>query len=380
MFIPFRLKQARERRKLTKKALADLIGISSKTVSVYESHQPQFELQDEMIQKFAHALGYPFGYFFKDIEDTVDPESISFRAVTKLSSGLKLATEASSLNALELSEWIDSKFKSLPRVDLPDYSHDNRHDCEVAAMELRELWSLGELSIKNMIHLLESKGVRVFSLSEDCKDVDAFSFWKGEKPFVVLNQFKTPERSRFDAAHELAHLVLHKHGYQNKGREAELEADRFASSFLMPRGSVLSKVRPNANATLKDIIALKRNWNVSAMAMIRRLFDLKCLTEWQYRQLSIKATKEGYRSAEPEGLSRREQSLLLEKVFMSLKEKGYGRADICNELSLPMDELASLTFNNPMFSLSLVGDNIGAKQQHYRAKEQNHRASLSLVK
>ncbi|UPW18581.1 XRE family transcriptional regulator [Agarivorans sp. TSD2052] len=373
MYIPTRLKQARERRKLTKKAFADLIGISSKTVSIYESSQPQFELQDEMIQKFAIALGYPVEFFYKAISETIDPESISFRAVTKLSSRLKLATEAASVNALELSEWIDSKFKNLPKVQLPDYSHDNRNDPEVAAMELRNVWALGELSVKNMIHLLESKGVRVFSLSEDCKEVDAFSFWKGDRPFVVLNQFKTPERSRFDAAHELAHLILHKHGCQNKGREAELEADRFASAFLMPRGSVLAKVRPNANAALKDILALKKNWNVSAMAMIRRLYDLSCLTEWQYRQLTISATKEGYRSCEPEGLEQREKSLLLEKVFISLKDKGYRRVDICNELFLPLDEISNLTFNNPFFSLSLVSQNTQIGDQPYRA-------SLSLVK
>ncbi|MBD1567973.1 ImmA/IrrE family metallo-endopeptidase [Aliivibrio sp. S10_S31] len=373
MFISTRLKQARERRKLTKKALADLIGISSKTVSTYESDQPQFELQDEMIHKFAIALGYPVDFFYKAVTETVDSESISFRAITKLSSRLKLATEAASINALELSEWIDSKFKNLPKVQLPDYSHDNRNDPEIAATELRDVWALGELSVKNMIHLLESKGVRVFSLSEDCKDVDAFSFWKGNKPFVVLNQFKTPERSRFDAAHELAHLILHKHGCQNKGREAELEADRFASAFLMPKGSVLAKVRPNANATLKDILTLKKSWNVSAMAMIRRLYDLDCLTEWQYRQLTISATKEGYRSREPEGLEQREKSLLLEKVFMSLKGRGYSRIDICNEITLPLDELSSLTFNNPLFSLSIVSHTQLVNGQPYKA-------NLSLVK
>lgn len=373
MFIPTRLKQARERRKLTKKMLSDLMDVSSKTVSVYESNQPQFELQDEMIQKFAVVLGYPVEFFYKEVSEAIDPESISFRAVTKLSSRLKLATEAASLNALELSEWIDSKFKYLPKVQLPDYSHDNRNDPEVAAMELRDVWELGELSVKNMLHLLESKGVRVFSLSEDCKEVDAFSFWKGDRPFVVLNQFKTPERSRFDAAHELAHLVLHKHGCQNKGREAELEADRFASAFLMPRGSVLAKVRPNANAVLKDILALKKNWNVSAMAMIRRLYDLSCLTEWQYRQLTISASKEGYRSHEPEGLEQREKSLLLEKVFISLKEKGYSRIDICNETFLPLDEISSLTFNNPLFSFSVVS-------QTQLVNKQPFRGNLYLVK
>ena len=56
---------------------------------------------------------------------------------------------------------------------------------------------------------------------------------------MFLNTFKSAERSRFDAAHELAHLILHKHGAPN-GQEAEKQADTFAGSFLMPRASVLA--------------------------------------------------------------------------------------------------------------------------------------------
>src|SRR3546814_6566541 len=53
---------------------------------------------------------------------------------------------------------------------------------------------------------------------EDTKNVDAFSCWRNGQPFVFLNTFKSAERSRFDAAHELAHLVLHRHGGP-QGRE-----------------------------------------------------------------------------------------------------------------------------------------------------------------
>ncbi|WP_261371327.1 ImmA/IrrE family metallo-endopeptidase [Yersinia frederiksenii] len=60
-----------------------------------------------------------------------------------------------------------------------------------------------------MVHLIEPKGVKVFSLAENCVEVDAFSFWTNRKPFVLLNTIKTSERSRFDATHQLGHLVLH---------------------------------------------------------------------------------------------------------------------------------------------------------------------------
>jgi Zn-dependent peptidase ImmA (M78 family) len=90
-----------------------------------------------------------------------------------------------------------------------------------------------------MIHLLESKGARVFSLAENSLKVNAFSVWRREKPFVFLNAMKSAENSRFDAAHELAHLTLHQDG-STTGREAEDQANRFASSFLMPEGDILA--------------------------------------------------------------------------------------------------------------------------------------------
>lgn len=351
-----RLKLARERRGLTKKALAELVKLSPKTVSAYESNNPPFDLQDETILRFAQELRYPVAFFYRDSAEIISSETISFRAVSKLPSRLKLAAEAASTIVFEISTWSENKFR-LPQPDLLNFSHDNRHEPDAASKELRIRWGIGELSVKNMIHLLESKGIRVFSLSEDCKEVDAFSFWKGNTPFIVLNQFKSPERSRFDAAHELAHLVLHRHGEQNKGREAELEADRFASAFLMPKGSIAERVRPKANATLADLIKLKKYWNVSLMAMIRRLFDLNYLTEWQYRQLTISASKRGFRTEEPMGIESREQSLVLAKIFRTLKDDGLSRIDIANELNLPIDEIGSLTFNNPLFSMSIAGGN-----------------------
>ncbi|MFD5336500.1 MULTISPECIES: ImmA/IrrE family metallo-endopeptidase [Streptomyces] len=64
----------------------------------------------------------------------------------------------------------------------------------------------------------------------DCPEVDAFSFWDGEIPFVLLSTEKTAERGRFDAAHELGHLVLHGEEQMPHGPQAEAEAHRFAAA------------------------------------------------------------------------------------------------------------------------------------------------------
>ncbi len=88
---------------------------------------------------------------------------------------------------------------------------------------------------------------------------------------MFLNLQKTAEHGRFDAAHELGHLVLHRHGSPG-GREAEREAHAFASAFLMPEASVIA--RAPRFATIDQLEKLKRIWGVSVAALNHRLHTI----------------------------------------------------------------------------------------------------------
>jgi Zn-dependent peptidase ImmA (M78 family) len=180
----------------------------------------------------------------------------------------------------------------------------------------------------------------VFSLVEETRSVDAFSLWRDSKPYVFLNTVKTSEHSRFDAAHELGHLVLHKHG-GTAGREVEDEANRFASSFLMPKEDVL------AHAPLvydvSEIIEKKFRWRVSAFALNYRLNRLGLVSEWQYRQFCIQLSQQGYRTAEPKGIER-ERSVVWEKVFSGLRSERITKNDISSTLHIPISEIEKLVF------------------------------------
>jgi Zn-dependent peptidase ImmA (M78 family) len=200
-----------------------------------------------------------------------------------------------------------------------------------------------------MVHLLEQHGVRVFSLAEECRQVDAFSVWRSGKPFVFLNTMKSGERSRFDAAHELGHLVLHRHGGPRGGREAEQEADSFASAFLMPRRSVLA-VAPAFPSTA-SLVKLKKEWSVAASALARRLHDVGLLTDWHYRTLMIQMSSLGYRTTEPDPIQR-ETSQVLSKVFSSMRERGWTRARLAEELGVHTSDIDALVFGLAFVALS----------------------------
>ena len=100
---------------------------------------------------------------------------------------------------------------------------------EACADTVRKAWGLGEQPIPNLIALLESKGIRVFLLQMKHKML--MHVVDGQVVgLLFLNTSRTAERCRFDLAHELGHLVMHKHGII-EGIHVEQEANAFASAF-----------------------------------------------------------------------------------------------------------------------------------------------------
>ncbi len=334
MFTPARLSLARRRRGLTKKGFASALGVTPHTVLRYENGE--IVPPDDVVAKISAILNFPVEFFHAEDIDEVVADAASFRSMSAMSAKDRDSALAAGTIAYALSDWVDARF-ALPEPDLIDLSGENP---EVAARSLRQEWALGEQPIKNAVNLLEAKGIRIFSLAENTRTVDAFSVWRGERPFVFLNMMKTSEHSRFDAAHELGHLVLHKHGGP-KGRKAEDQANQFASSFLMPAADVLAKI-PRVH-TLNQIIEAKKRWSVSVMAMIYRLRWLEIISDWQYRMFCIQATELGYRTAEPFGIAR-EQSVVWQKVLTALWNEKITKKDIAEQMHVPQPEIENLLF------------------------------------
>jgi Zn-dependent peptidase ImmA (M78 family) len=268
--------------------------------------------------------------------DALDVNAASFRSLTAMSAKERDAALASGVLALELADWINARF-NLPKPDLPDLRYQN--DPAAAARSARHYWSIGEKPIGHLVKLLESKGVRVFSLAENTRNVDAFSYWRNGEPFIFLNSVKTAEHSRFDAAHELGHLLLHRHGGP-QGREAEHQANLFASAFLMPKADVEAQV-PYV-ASLNELIKGKRRWGVSLYALVYRLHKLGKITDWNYRHYCIKIERE-FGNTEPNGMAH-EKSAVWQMVLTELWRDGITRHHIADQLNLPRQEVDTLLF------------------------------------
>ena len=344
---PSQITFARIRRCLTKTKLAEALGVSGRTIQNYESGASAPDL--EVLEKIAQRLNFPVQFFFLEEEmPRIGEHASSFRALSKMTESMKNCAHHAGAMAFKINEWLEKRF-NLPAVDLPDLCDLTP---EEAAATLRRMWGLGSAPIPNMVHLLESKGIRVFSLVEEAREVDAFCTWHDGRPFVFLNTIKSAERSRFDAAHELGHLVRDVYSMQHGGAhtpEMERHANEFASAFLMPKESVVTN-KPSA-FTVKNLIKFKHYWGVSLAALAYRYHALSQITDWHYRNLCIEIARQGFRTQEPEPMHR-ETSQLLVKVFEYLRHKGIGRNDIAKDLYVHVSEINALTFN--LTSLSVI--------------------------
>lgn len=340
VFNASRLRLARRCRGFTKKALAERVKLDVRSVSGYENEEFRPELAS--LTAIAAELSFPIEFFYGEELEEPAVESASFRSMARMSASQRDMALGNGTLALALNDWIEKRFE-LPALDLPDLSRGGHP--EGAADMLRHHWGLGESPVKNMIHLLESKGIRVFSLTLNAVEVDAFSIWRNGRPFVFLNTKKSTEHSRFDAAHELGHIVLHRHGAP-RGPDAEREANAFASAFLMPKASIIHQGRGLLLATVDTLIKLKKHWIVSVAALAYRLHALGLLSEWHVRSLFIEITKRGYRKKEPEEAPR-EKSLLLEKIFKALETDRVTSSQIAAQL-----HISSKQFNDLIFGLA----------------------------
>jgi Zn-dependent peptidase ImmA (M78 family)/DNA-binding XRE family transcriptional regulator len=334
-----RISLARRRRAMSKKGLADLIGVTPNTVLRYEAGE--ITPSDDILGKIADCLQFPKTFFDGPEVDEPRRDNASFRGMASKSARIMDAALASGAIAFMFDDWI-AKDYNRPASDLLDLQH---VDPSTAAMLLRQHWRLGDKPIANMIHLLEAKGIRVFSLAENTREVDAFSLWRDDIPYVFLNRFKSSERSRFDASHELAHLCLHKHGGANTeylDDSLEREANAFAGAFLMPETDLRS-ICSRPIYSVDDLREYKKRWRVSVAALNFRMRETGMISESKCTSNYVEMSRRGWLKIEPNGIGR-EQSSILQDVINDLISRGTTKTKIAAELMVPPSEIEALLF------------------------------------
>jgi transcriptional regulator with XRE-family HTH domain len=161
---------ARLRRGFTVNTLAEAMGVDRRTISRHDAGL--FAPSTEHLRAAARALRFPERFFLGSDIGVLAPEVASFRWSSKLTARQRDMALGSVAVAGALNGEIEQLY-ALPECDLPELAH--RCDPKQAADFVRRKWKLDERPIEGMMQLLESKGVRIFSLPADAASAGTFS-------------------------------------------------------------------------------------------------------------------------------------------------------------------------------------------------------------
>jgi Zn-dependent peptidase ImmA (M78 family)/transcriptional regulator with XRE-family HTH domain len=312
-FDPQRLALARRLAGLQRVQLARALGVTAAAVSQYEKGQARPTLP--IVAALAETLAVPVDFFraghpvpvlaaagahFRSLRSTSSLERESALAFAELA----LAVFA----AVELH--VDLPEPALPALDVPA-GLTLSADVARLAHEARSALGVTRGAVPNVVRLLEAHGVAVVRLDQDAvRRVDAFSH-HGHRPIVLLNPAKQDRgRSRFDAAHELGHLLLH-HDTEPGSRLVEQQAQTFAAEFLAPTPEIADDLPGRLDwVALHD---LKRRWGISLHALVVRAHVIGRFSDGSYQRALRQLAAWGF--PEPGPLGPLETPVLLPRAI-----------------------------------------------------------------
>jgi Zn-dependent peptidase ImmA (M78 family) len=302
----------------------------------------------ETIDGLANALALPPGYFTANWPSSSREPLTFFRNLKSTST--RERRRAAAL-AITLHDFVSAMelYVRLPNFDVqPDRVGPNGtiRDVESAAESIRLEWGLSFEPIPNMVRELERHGVPVARMPLGHRLIDAFTIYLTNRAIVVLTDDKQSYvRSRFDAAHELGHIVMHA-GEKSIQPWMEAQAQDFASCFLFPRAVAERELPDRLDAGGWTRLAeLKRKWGISIAALLYRANRLQVMTDDRYRNAMRHMAMKGWRTLEPgdKELGLPEAPSLIESALKKVEmESGLSFDEFVLSAGLPLDEATNL--------------------------------------
>ncbi|MGW5051916.1 helix-turn-helix domain-containing protein [Actinokineospora sp. NPDC004072] len=340
-FDPARLTQARHLAAVTKKDLADQVGVTAAAISQYElgAHRPR----PDHVEKLARALRVPVAFFRAGRpHGRLDASMAHFRSLRATRVAQRCKAAALVEQVWELCHALEKRV-DLPVVDLPGFADGDisaafPRDPVEAARALRAHWGLGTGPVSHLVRRMEAHGIIVVwpPPDPDSASVDAFSTSKLHRPIVVLttNRADDVHRYRFTAAHELGHLILH-HDIASGDARQEKQADAFAAEFLTPRDAILPRLP--ARVDLRELVELQREWGVSVQSLVYRCRETGRISDAAaaraYQRLNALRGEPGFRP-EPVTDYPGEQPALLRAAFdLATRTSGLTLPALADELA-----------------------------------------------
>lgn len=305
-----KLKTARSLTGMSTRAVAAKLGrrfpISHATIANYEAGRSVPPM--DVLAALADLYGRPINWF---LEGGKGLTGIRYR---NLRSRVKV-TDLHRYEA-EVQRWIDGYVALESRLHRPltptlaDFPVQRQTPPDDLSREVRRRLDISEDEpIPSVVDVLERFGVRVLENPTDLR-IDGLAAKYGEEHVAVLNPTVSNDRTRLNAAHELAHILFGDCEAAQESKADEQRAFEFASHLLLPNGQLKKAFE---GKSVVRMVQFKERFGISLAAMVYRAERLGFITKAEAKRLWTEFSRRGWRTNEP-GLVRPDRATRFEQL------------------------------------------------------------------
>ncbi len=337
---------AREARGITQTDLAKSTNTDQGNLSKIE--QGLIHPTEELITKYANELNFPESFFYQ-AENKTPISDFFYRKRVSLPAKDKIRLEAQ-IDLLRMIYEKLLKSVEIPLAKLPSSTLSKNFLSADAAILAREFYRVSRGPIKELVSLIEKNGIALIFIDVKSDKFDGMTVYTDSNyPLIILNKNMSNDRKRFTIAHELGHQILHLpyrfdidlyERIATNANALEMEADAFASEFLLPSTECRVELYDLNYHKLSD---LKLYWKVSKRALVYKAKTLGCIDERKYKNLMIELSRRGERTTESFDVELDEPKLFGQILRVYKTELNYSQKELSDYLCISETDLTRVT-------------------------------------
>ncbi len=315
------LKYYRLKNNMTKKALADAVGLSSMAITNYEndSRQPNMDT----LKSLAKALNIRVTDFMANTGSDLRFSHGKFRKGSNLGTMnqeyIRESVEEYFGRFFQVVSFLGGQKILAPAPEVGKISWTD--NTEEAAKRLREYLDISKSGpVPNLVEILENKGILVFFVE---LDTDYFSGMNGSVngiPYIVINGIMSPARIRSTIVHEVAHFAF-KWPEDLSDKDEENLATAISGAFLFPKEDAYRELGYRRNTISRAMTMTCREYGISLFMLVKRARICNIINDSVEKTFYINASKAGWRKSEPDwGIPKEVPTLFEQLVYRAVTE------------------------------------------------------------
>ncbi len=290
------------------KTARSLMGLSTRAVS--QKLAPRFSISHATIANYESGRTIPPLDVLAALAELYERPLTWFLERGKVLTGVQYRNLKSRVRMLDLhmfeadvQRWVDAYVnlerrlnRRLAQVELPTFGKADQAPDALSRALRRELGLKEEQPVASVVDLLERFGIRVLENRTSLR-IDGLAAKYDGRFIVVLNPAVSNDRTRLNAAHELAHILYGDCETEGDGDKAtEQRAFEFASHLLLPNSQLKQAFE---GQSMVRLIQFKERFGISLAAMVYRAEKLGFITKPTAKWLWIEFARRGWKTREP---------------------------------------------------------------------------------